>query len=82
MAELAAVLISGRASGSTYALLALVIGIIFRSTDTVSLATEDIGTLAVFMASTLIAAGLPLVFGLLAAGAIAGLPGVIQIHAA
>ena len=82
MADLPAVLISGRVSGSTYALLALAIVIIFRSTDMVSLATEDIGTLAVFMASTLIVAGLPLVFGLLAAGAIAGLPGVIQVQAA
>ena len=57
MGDRPAVLISGRVSGSTYALLALAIVIIFRSTDTVSLATEDIGTLADFMASTLIEAG-------------------------
>jgi branched-chain amino acid transport system permease protein len=82
MGDLPAVLISGRVSGSTYALLALAIVIIFRSTDTDSLATEGIGTLADFLASTLIAAGLPMVFGLLAAGAIAGLQGVIQLQAA
>ena len=77
MADLPAVLISGLVSGSTYALLALAIVIIFRSTDTVNFAIGDIGTLAVFMASTLIAAGLPVVFGLLAAVAIAGVLGVL-----
>jgi branched-chain amino acid transport system permease protein len=77
MGDLPAVLISGLVSGSTYALLALAIVIIFRSTDTVNFAIGDIGTLAVFMASTLISAGLPVVFGLLAAVGIAGMLGVV-----
>ena len=77
MGDLPAVLISGLVSGSTYALLALAIVIIFRSTDTVNFAIGDIGTLAVFMASTLIAAGLPVLFGLLAAVVIAGVLGVL-----
>ena len=76
MSDLPAVLISGLVSGSTYALLALAIVIIFRSTDTVNFAIGDIGCLAVFMASSLISAGLPVVFGLLAAVTIAGLLGV------
>jgi hypothetical protein len=50
MDDLPAVIISGLVSGSAYALLALGIVIIFRSTDTVNFAIGDIGTLGVFVA--------------------------------
>ena len=76
MADLPAVIASGIVSGSAYALLALGIVIIFRSTDTVNFAIGDIGTLAVFVTSTLIAAGLPVGVGLLVAIVVAGLCGV------
>ena len=77
MADLPAILISGLVSGSTYALLALGIVIIFRSTDTVNFAIGDIGTVAVFTAGSLIAAGLPVVAALLAAVVVAGLAGAV-----
>ena len=77
MGDLPAVIVSGIVSGSAYALLALGIVIIFRSTDTVNFAIGDIGTLAVFMTATMIAAGLPIWLGLIAAIVIAGLLGII-----
>lgn len=76
MGDLPAVVASGIVSGSAYALLALGIVIIFRSTDTVNFAIGDTGTLAVFMAGTLMALGLPVVLGLLVAVVLAGLMGV------
>ena len=81
MEDLPAVIISGLVSGSTYALLALGIVIIFRSTDTVNFAIGDIGTLAVFVCGTLMSAGLPVAAGLLAAIMAAGLIGVITERA-
>lgn len=74
-------IISGLVSGSSYALLALGIVIIFRSTDTVNFAIGDIGTLAVFMSGTLISAGLPVAAALLAAIVIAGLIGMLTERA-
>lgn len=76
MGDFPAVVISGIVSGSTYALLALGIVIIFRSTDTVNFAIGDTGTLAVFVTGSLIAAGLPIAAGLLVAIVLAGLMGV------
>lgn len=76
MGDLPAVIVSGLVSGSTYALLALGIVIIFRSTDTVNFAIGDIGTLAVFVTTTLMAAGLPVPTALVAAVVIAGVMGV------
>lgn len=76
MGDLPAVVASGIVSGSAYALLALGIVIIFRSTDTVNFAIGDTGTLAVFMAGSLMALGLPVVLGLLVAVVLAGLMGV------
>jgi len=76
MTDFLAVVISGIFSGSTYALLALGIVIIFRSTDTVNFAIGDTGTLGVFVAGTLIAMGLPVAAGLLVAIVLAGLSGV------
>ena len=76
MGDLPAVIVSGVVSGSAYALLALGIVIIFRSTDTVNFAIGDIGTLAVFLAGSLIGAGLPVAAGLLVAVVVAGLAGV------
>ena len=77
MIDLPAVIVSGIVSGSTYALLALGIVIIFRSTDTVNFAIGDIGTLAVFMTGTLISFGLPVWAGLLVSIGLAGLIGVV-----
>ena len=77
MGDLPAVIVSGIVSGSTYALLALGIVIIFRSTDTVNFAIGDTGTLAVFVSSTLISLGLPVLLGLFVAILIAGLLGVV-----
>lgn len=77
MGDLPAVIVSGLVSGSTYALLALGIVIIFRSTDTVNFAIGDIGTVAVFASSTLIAMGLPVVAALAVAIVLAGLVGVV-----
>ena len=76
MGDLPAVILSGIVSGSSYALLALGIVIIFRSTDTVNFAIGDTGTLAVFVSGTLIASGLPVVAGLLLAIVLAGLIGM------
>lgn len=76
MGDLPAVIASGVVSGSAYALLALGIVIIFRSTDTVNFAIGDTGTLAVFVAATLMALGLPVALGLLVAVVLAGLMGV------
>ena len=70
------VIVSGIASGSAYALLALGIVIIFRSTDTVHFAIGDTGTLAVYMAALAVAQGvalpIALALGLLLAGLIGG----------
>ena len=79
MGDLPAVVVSGIVSGSAYALLALGIVIIFRSTDTVNFAIGDIGTLAVFMTATLISAGVPVALGLIIAVVIAGILGIIKI---
>ena len=77
MSDLPAVIISGLVSGSTYALLALGIVIIFRSTDTVNFAIGDIGTMSVFTAGTLISMGLPVVAALAVAIVVAGLAGIV-----
>ena len=76
MTEIAAVILSGLVSGATYALLALAIVIIFRSTDTVNFAVGDIGTLGVMLAFQAMQMGLPAWAGLLLAFAFAGLIGV------
>lgn len=76
MGELPAVIISGLVSGSAYALLALGIVIIFRSTDTVNFAIGDLGTVGVFTAATLYSAGVPLLVALVAAVVCAGLCGI------
>ncbi len=81
MADLPAVIISGLVSGSTYALLALGIVIIFRSTDTVNFAIGDLGTLGVFTAGSLISAGLPVPLALVAAVVIAGVAGIVTERA-
>lgn len=70
------VIISGIASGSAYALLALGIVIIFRSTDTVNFALGDTGTFAAFVAIAAIASGAPVIVALGVAIATAALMGV------
>ncbi|CAN5693792.1 branched-chain amino acid ABC transporter permease [soil metagenome] len=70
------VIFSGLASGSSYALLALGIVIIFRATDTVHFAIGDTGTLSVYLASVAIAMKVPLAIALVMAMLIAGAIGV------
>jgi len=67
LADLPALILAGLASGSTYALLALGLVIIFRSTDTVNFALGHIGVLALYGMTTALAHGMPLVPGLLLA---------------
>lgn len=81
MGDLPAVMASGLVSGATFALLALGIVIIFRSTDTVNFALGDIGMLGVFTASSLVAAGAPVPVALLAAVLVAGIVGVVTERA-
>src|ERR1700710_2394789 len=77
MTEFLVLIVSGIASGSAYALLALGVVIIFRSTDTVNFAIGDTGALAAYMALSGIAAGMPMPFAFLLAIAGAGLFGIL-----
>lgn len=76
MGDLLSLIISGMANGSAYALLALAVVIIFRSTDTVNFAVGDTGTLAVFVALYAISMGLPIILAFVLAIALAGCIGV------
>lgn len=69
------VIVSGIASGSAYALLALGIVIIFRSTDTVHFAIGDTGTLVVYIAALAVAQGAPLMLALVIALVLGGMIG-------
>jgi branched-chain amino acid transport system permease protein len=77
MADLIPVIVSGIVSGSSYALIGLSIVIVFRATDVVNFATGDIGTAAVFVAATAIAAGVPVVAALGLTILVAGLFGIV-----
>ena len=72
MMDVIPVIVSGLASGSAYALLALGIVIIFRSTDTVHFAIGDTGTLVVYVAAIAIAQGVPVPLALVIAMALGG----------
>jgi branched-chain amino acid transport system permease protein len=76
MNDLIPVIVAGIMSGSAYALLALGVVIIFRSTDTVNFAIGDIATLGVFVAISLIGAGVPTVIALIVCIIFSGLLGV------
>lgn len=76
MGDLISVIVSGMANGSAYALLALGVVIIFRSTDTVNFAIGDTGTVSVFVALSAIAAGLPVILAFALAILVAGLLGI------
>jgi branched-chain amino acid transport system permease protein len=76
MNDLLPVVAAGIASGSVYALLALGIVIIFRSTDTVNFALGDIATLGIFLSLSLVPAGAPLLATLLLAVVLSGSLGV------
>jgi len=65
--DLLSVLLSGFATGSAYALIALGISIIFRSTDTVNFAIADIAVLSMYLAFVAMSAGLPVIGGFLLA---------------
>ena len=58
--ELLSLVVSGLASGSAYALLALGVVIIFRSTDAVNFAIGQTGVIALYLAGLLLTAGAPL----------------------
>jgi branched-chain amino acid transport system permease protein len=60
MGDALSIIMSGIASGSAYALLALGIVIVFRSTDTVNFAIGDTGTFSAYVALTLMTSGLPI----------------------
>jgi len=76
MGDLISLTISGIANGSAFALLALGIVIIFRSTDTVNFAIGDTGTLVTFIAISAITAGIPLAVSFVMAILLAGCIGV------
>ncbi len=76
MSDIISLVVSGIASGSSYALLALAVVIIFRSTDTVNFAVGDTGTLGAFVALAAINAGAPIIFAFLLAIVVAGCLGV------
>jgi branched-chain amino acid transport system permease protein len=76
MHDLLPVIAAGIASGSAYALLALGIVIIFRSTDTVNFALGDIATLAIFISLSLLPLGAPPLAVLLLAIVTSGLLGM------
>src|ERR1700712_901136 len=71
-----ALVISGLASGSAYALLALGIVIIFRSTDTVNFAIGYIGVLALYCVAVALPFKLPTVLLLICGVLLGGLFGV------
>lgn len=75
--DILATIISGLVSGSAYALIALGIVIIFRSTHTVNFAIGDIGTLSVYVSVSAISLGLPLYAALLVAIVVAAAVGVL-----
>ncbi len=77
MGDLVSVIVSGIASGSAFALLALGVVIIFRSTDTVNFAIGDTGTLAAYFALTAWLAGLSVWIAFPIAIVAAGLMGVL-----
>ena len=52
-------LINGLADGSIYALLALALVVVFRSTGQLNFAQGEIGTMGAFFVSTLTLTGLP-----------------------
>ncbi len=76
LGDIISLIISGIANGSAYALLALGVVIIFRSTDTVNFAIGDTGMLSVFVALYAISAGLPILLAFALAIVFAGLVGV------
>ncbi|HEV2512120.1 branched-chain amino acid ABC transporter permease [Bosea sp. (in: a-proteobacteria)] len=76
MSDLLPVIAAGFVSGSTYALLALGLVIIFRATDTVNFAIGDIATLGVFVGLSAMAAGASVAAGFAVAILFSGLFGV------
>jgi branched-chain amino acid transport system permease protein len=76
MQDFIPVIAAGLVSGSAYALLALGIVIIFRSTDTVNFAIGDTATLGVFVSITAMHAGAPVWVALIIAIAFAAVFGV------
>jgi branched-chain amino acid transport system permease protein len=76
MHDLLSVIFSGFVSGSVYALLGLSLVIIFRATDVVNFAIGDIATVGVYVAMSIIAAGIPVVLALPVTFLIAGAIGL------
>jgi branched-chain amino acid transport system permease protein len=76
LSDLFALIIAGLASGSAYALLALGIVIIYRSTHAVNFAIGSTGVLAVYLSLFIIPLGIPLILVLLFAVVSGGLFGI------
>ncbi|MGE0230508.1 MAG: branched-chain amino acid ABC transporter permease [Flavobacteriaceae bacterium] len=76
MIDFMPVMISGIASGSAYALLALGLVVIFRSTHTVNFAIGDLGTLGVYVAASALAYNVPFFLVFLLAVGVSGSIGV------
>ena len=75
--DLPALALAGIASGSTYALLALGLVIIFRSTDTVNFAIGHLGVLALYGMTVALSYGVPLVPALIGAVVAGGVLGMV-----
>lgn len=75
--NLLSLIISGLASGSAYALLALGIVIIFRSTDTINFAIGHIGVLALYIATLGLSLNIPLPLVLICTVLLGGGLGVV-----
>lgn len=75
--DLLSVLIAGFATGSAYALIALGIVIIFRSTDTVNFAIADIAVISMYLAYAAMSNGVPVVGGFAIAFVAATMMGVM-----
>ena len=76
LSDLPALVLAGIASGSTYALLALGLVIIFRSTDTMNFAIGHIGVLALYCAAMALSYGAPLMAALVGAVILGGVLGI------
>lgn len=77
MQDLLPVIFSGLVSGSLFALLGLAIVIIFRSTRVTNFAIGDMAVVGVFVASSVIQAGMPIILALFVAMLVSGFLGVI-----
>lgn len=76
LSDLLALVTAGVASGSSYALLALGVVIIFRATDTVNFAIGHIGVLALYCSTLALAMKVPLILVLVGTVVLGGVIGI------